>query len=143
MHDENILLLSDDSKRSKTDVIKKFGVIDFEDIQKSYFIIDLAMALCYFMIASKCDDNSDILSVSGNILNGYVCKRSLTETEWNVLFTLVCGRYVQELVLCEVEQQKQTDNEYLRTCFKDGRPQIKLLMEWGEEHVMNKWQTYL
>ena len=81
MHDENILLLSDDSKRSKTDVMKKFGVIDFEDVQKSYFIIDLAMALCYFMIASKCDENQDILSISGNILNGYVRKRTLTETE--------------------------------------------------------------
>ena len=153
LHDENILLLSDKSSdycssgvsssrghQGHENYVKNiFGLIDFEDLHQSYCVVDIATVLSYFMIASKCDN---FLEVSEYILSGYLNKVSLADYEWKVLYSLVCGRYIQELVLCEVEVRTQGSNEYLKTCFKDGWPQIEYLLSMGEEHVLKAWQKH-
>lgn len=118
--------------------MSKFGIIDFEDCHVNACITDLASALCYFMIASKADD---FLAVAGKILSGYESVKKLDQNEWKVLYHCICGRYIQELVLCEAEQTRQKTNEYIKASLADGWPQIQTIVGLGESFITENLKT--
>ena len=70
---------ADDSEPGKFNYA---GIIDFGDIQRNYYIFELAITICYTMLDCK---SMDILDAPGHVLAGYSRWRSIPDKEFEIL----------------------------------------------------------
>ena len=61
------------------------GMLDFGDVQDSYLLFDLAIAIMYALVAAGDLTEEQVTQVAGHILTGYLSGQKLPEAEWNVL----------------------------------------------------------
>ena len=159
LHDENIIVIensaivSSDKKPSdpcptsaKTklqDLRQLYGIIDFEDLHENYRIMDILIAMGVFMMSVPSNDET-FLETSAHILAGYNSRRKFTSVEKPIMYPIILGRYVQELVLCSVQNNHQTEpNTYLTEIFQNAWPQLEFLLECGEDYVWTVWNKVL
>ncbi|XP_075986078.1 hydroxylysine kinase isoform X2 [Anticarsia gemmatalis] len=83
------------------------GIIDFGDIQASYYVFELAIAMTYAIITSG-DPRS-----GGFVLAGYTVNRRLPDDEYRLLKTLISARLVQSLVLGAYTRELDPSNTYV------------------------------
>ncbi|XP_077988473.1 hydroxylysine kinase-like [Glandiceps talaboti] len=105
-HDENIIttpletvtsMLGDLDKRPIFGTERQYqisGLIDFGDVQSSYYAFGVAISIANFMMESE-----DPFPVGGNFLAGYQSNFTLSELERAILPTCVSARLCQEMVL--------------------------------------------
>ena len=125
------------SSRAEQDLKQVFGLIDFGDLCTSRYIFELAISVAYMMMFSKRDD---FIQAGAEVIQGYQNVCPLSKNELEVLYVSVCARYIQELVLSEVEAQEHPDNcSYLRCGFKAGWPQLRKLRSLGKDKVLGMW----
>ncbi|XP_063170581.1 hydroxylysine kinase isoform X2 [Candoia aspera] len=111
------------------------GILDFSDMSYGYYVFEVAIALMYMMIESE-----EPLQVGGHILAGFESVVPLTAEERAALFLLVCGRYVQSLVVATHTTLLHPENEeYLMITAKTGWKQLMMLVEMGQEMVEKIW----
>ena len=58
------------------------GMLDFGDVHSSYYLFDIAIAICYMMIECK---SMDILDAPGHVLAGYNRVRPIPPKEFQLL----------------------------------------------------------
>ncbi|XP_072946512.1 hydroxylysine kinase [Epargyreus clarus] len=83
------------------------GILDFGDIQHSYYVFEIAIAMTYMMLISG-DPRT-----GGIVLAGYTVTRRLPDDEYRLLKTLVSSRLVQSLVLGAYTTEQDPSNTYL------------------------------
>ena len=160
-HDENIILLDDNTSQAPSgvrDVKHLYGLIDFGDLCKSCYLFDLAIAITYLMI-----DSTDVpfLDVPKHFLHGYFevnphlefifsdlnlhtsCNAGNVHIQldfelFELLFLSICGRYCQSLVLGLYSHQFQPDNDYI-LCTQHGWPQLQHMMELDRKMIYKRW----
>nr|XP_026498142.1 hydroxylysine kinase [Vanessa tameamea] len=96
---------------SKTDY-RITGVIDFGDIQYSYYVFELAITMTYMMLLSG-DPRT-----GGLVLAGYTVTRRLPEEEYRLLKTLISARLVQSLILGAYTIEQDPNNTYVTSTEK-------------------------
>ena len=79
MNEQNIIVNATEADPSTYHVD---GVIDFGDIQHSYFLFELAITIMYQMVDIKTMNPNE---VAGHILAGYLKHRTISEDEWSIL----------------------------------------------------------
>ena len=84
------------------------SIIDFGDMVLTYTICELAIACAYAMLGKP-----DPLAAAASIVAGYHETYPLTETELNVLYSLICMRLCVSVVNSAYQQQIEPDNAYL------------------------------
>ncbi|KAJ2944894.1 hypothetical protein O0L34_g1786 [Tuta absoluta] len=90
------------------------GIIDFGDIQYSYYVFELAITMTYAILITG-DPRS-----GGLVLAGYTVNRRLPENEYRLLKTLICSRLVQSLLLGAYSLEQDPKNTYLSSTEKAG-----------------------
>ncbi|KAM3957207.1 hydroxylysine kinase [Aphomia sociella] len=88
------------------------GIIDFGDIQYSYYVFELAIAMTYVMLLTG-DPSS-----GGLVLAGYTVTRRLPDDEYRLLKTLICARLVQSLILGAYTFVQDPNNTYVTSTEK-------------------------
>ncbi|XP_073960965.1 hydroxylysine kinase-like isoform X1 [Choristoneura fumiferana] len=88
------------------------GIIDFGDIQESYYVFELAIAMTYMMLMSGDP------AAGGLVLAGYTVNRRLPDNEYRLLKTLVSARLVQSLVLGAYTLAHDPSNSYVSSTEK-------------------------
>ncbi len=106
-NDYNVLV---DSAERPTTVT---GLIDFGDMVHSHIVNELAIACAYALM-----DQPDPLSVMKHVVAGYHQARALSETEIDVLFSLVALRLCASVCNSALAIQQQPDNDYLLVSVK-------------------------
>ncbi|XP_047036807.1 hydroxylysine kinase [Helicoverpa zea] len=96
---------------SKTDY-RITGIIDFGDIQYSYYVFELAITMTYMMLITG-DPR-----VGGYVLAGYTVNRRLPDEEYRLLKTLVSARLVQSLILGAYTLEQDPNNTYVTSTEK-------------------------
>jgi len=104
------------------------AILDFEDSERSYPVMDVAIAIARMTIECPVDTQ---LEVGGHILSGYNKYSSLNEAEKKWLKTLVCGRLCTSLVLGAHAYSLNPGNDYVLKTKKKGWPLLHRL--WGED----------
>ncbi|CAF4956565.1 unnamed protein product [Pieris macdunnoughi] len=98
------------------------GVLDFGDIQYSYYVFELAITMTYVMLLSG-DPRS-----GGLVLAGYTVNRRLPDDEYRLLKTLISARLVQSLTLGAYSIVQDPNNHYVTSTEKaDGWGLLKKL----------------
>ncbi|XP_022126935.2 hydroxylysine kinase [Pieris rapae] len=98
------------------------GVLDFGDIQYSYYVFELAITMTYVMLLS-----GDLRS-GGLVLAGYTVNRRLPDDEYRLLKTLISARLVQSLTLGAYSIVQDPNNQYVTSTEKaDGWGMLKKL----------------
>lgn len=116
------------------------GVIDFGDMNESYYIFEVAIAIMYMMVESKVVDP---MLAGGHLLAGYLLQRSLNVTEWEVLKTCVAARYCQSLVMGAYTYSLDPGNEYLLVTAANGWPQLERLWNTPTEQLYASWREVI
>ncbi|CAH0697273.1 unnamed protein product [Spodoptera exigua] len=88
------------------------GIIDFGDIQYSYYVFELAITMTYMMLVSG-DPR-----VGGYVLAGYTVNRRLPDDEYRLLKTLISSRLVQSLILGAYTIEQDPNNTYVTSTEK-------------------------
>ncbi|XP_045762192.1 hydroxylysine kinase [Maniola jurtina] len=96
---------------SKTDY-RISGIIDFGDIQYSYYVFELAITMTYAMLITG-DPRS-----GGFVLAGYTVNRRLPDDEYRLLKTLISARLVQSLIIGAYTKEKDPNNSYVTSTEK-------------------------
>ncbi|XP_034826232.1 hydroxylysine kinase [Maniola hyperantus] len=91
---------------SKTDY-RISGIIDFGDIQYSYYVFELAITMTYIMLLTG-DPRS-----GGFVLAGYTVNRRLPDDEYRLLKTLISARLVQSLIFGAYAIEQDPNNTYV------------------------------
>lgn len=110
------------------------AVIDFGDMHASFWIFDLAVAICYAIVATE-----DV-GMGKHILRGYQESRRLTGLEKKILKTCVCARLCQTLTLGLYFYGLDPKNEYVLSSQKYGWTALKKLWPMGQEEVLGLWE---
>ncbi|XP_075061334.1 hydroxylysine kinase-like [Mixophyes fleayi] len=136
LNDYNILLqktnLSDGCTK---ELYKVSGILDFGDMSYGYYVFEVAITIMYMMI-----ENPDPISVGGYVLAGFESIVPLTREEKNALFTLVCCRFAQSLVIARYSVLLCSENEeYLMITAKTGWKHLITLLDMGKEAVEKIW----
>lgn len=100
------ILVSPKPGASKTDY-RISGIIDFGDIQYSYYVFELAITMTYMMLLTG-DPRT-----GGIALAGYTVTRRLPEEEYRLLKTLISARLVQSLILGAYTLEQDPNNAYV------------------------------
>ncbi|XP_052744342.1 hydroxylysine kinase [Bicyclus anynana] len=103
---ENNILVELKPGGSKTDY-RISGIIDFGDIQYSYYVFELAITMTYIMLLTG-DPRS-----GGYVLAGYTVTRRLPDEEYRLLKTLISSRLVQSLTLGAYTIDQDPKNTYV------------------------------
>lgn len=122
---------------SKTDY-RITGIIDFGDIQYSYYIFELAITMTYMMLITG-DPR-----VGGYILAGYTVNRRLPDEEYRLLKTLVSARLVQSLILGAYTLEQDPNNVYVSSTEKaNGWELLKKIRKSkpAEDSDPTDWKT--
>ncbi|XP_063633629.1 hydroxylysine kinase [Cydia splendana] len=88
------------------------GIIDFGDIQDSYYVFELAIAMTYAILLTGDP------ATGGLVLAGYTVTRRLPDEEYRLLKTLVSARLVQSLVIGAYTAANDPDNKYVSSTEK-------------------------
>ncbi|KAL0810682.1 hypothetical protein ABMA28_010012 [Loxostege sticticalis] len=88
------------------------GILDFGDIQYSYYVFELAITMTYVMLITG-DPRS-----GGLVLAGYTVNRLLPDHEYRLLKTLICSRLVQSLILGAYTLEQDPQNTYVTSTEK-------------------------
>ncbi|CAG4972392.1 unnamed protein product [Colias eurytheme] len=88
------------------------GILDFGDIQYSYYVFELAITMTYTMLMS-----GDLRS-GGIVLAGYCVNRRLPDMEYRLLKTLISARLVQSLTLGAYSIAQDPSNTYVSSTEK-------------------------
>lgn len=137
LNDHNILL----QKTNTTDENAKeqyqvSGILDFGDMSYGYYVFEVAITIMYMMIESK-----DPLPVGGYVLAGFESVIPLTKEEKEVIFTLVCCRFAQSLVMARYSVLLCPANEeYLMITSKTGWTHFNTLLDMGKEAIQKIWE---
>lgn len=91
---------------SKSDY-RVYGIIDFGDIQYSYYVFELAITMTYMMLVAG-DPR-----VGGYVLAGYTVNRRLPDDEYRLLKTLISSRLIQSLILGAYTIEQDPNNTYV------------------------------
>ncbi|XP_044135711.1 hydroxylysine kinase [Bufo gargarizans] len=112
------------------------GILDFGDMSYGCYIFEVAITIMYMMIES-----SDPLPVGGYVLAGYESVVPLTKEEKEALFTLVCCRFAQSLVMARYSVLLCPENEeYLMITAKTGWKHLKTLHNKGKAVIEKIWE---
>ncbi|XP_056428575.1 hydroxylysine kinase [Hyla sarda] len=112
------------------------GILDFGDMSYGYYVFEVAITIMYMMIES-----TDPLPVGGYVLAGYESMVPLTKEEKEALFTLVCCRFAQSLVMARYSVLLCPQNEeYLMVTAKTGWKHLMALLDTGKEVVEKIWE---
>ncbi|XP_052749479.1 hydroxylysine kinase [Galleria mellonella] len=88
------------------------GIIDFGDIQYSYYVFELAIAMTYAILVSGNPASG------GLVLAGYTVNRRLPDEEYRLLKTLISARLVQSLILGAYTAAQDPKNTYVTSTEK-------------------------
>lgn len=137
MNDHNLLLekinASNENSRSQYRVS---GILDFGDMSYGYYVFEVAITIMYMMIES-----TDPLPVGGYVLAGYESVVPLAKEEKEALFTLVCCRFAQSLVMARHSVLLCPENEeYLMITAKTGWKHLLTLLEMGKDVTEKIWE---
>ena len=116
------------------------AILDWADVTKSYFVLDVAVTITYLSI--ECEDGKQ-LDVGGHILSGYTKHRALKRVEFESLPLLVCSRLCQSLVLGAHAYSQQPGNEYLLTTSKRGWPLLRKYTAANPEQILENWNAII
>ncbi|CAG9792288.1 unnamed protein product [Diatraea saccharalis] len=123
---------------SKTDY-RISGILDFGDIQYSYYVFELAITMTYVMLLT-----GDIRS-AGVVLAGYTVTRRLPDHEYALLKTLISARLVQSLILGAYTLEQDPNNTYVTSTEKaKGWELLKKLRKTrpsGDELDLTDWKA--
>ncbi|XP_028035392.1 hydroxylysine kinase isoform X2 [Bombyx mandarina] len=109
INEMNVLVLPKDAGASDYRIS---GVIDFGDIQYSYYVFELAITMTYMMLMSG-DPR-----VGGLVLAGYTVTKRLPDEEYRLLKTLISARLVQSLILGAYTLEQDPKNTYVTSTEK-------------------------
>ncbi|XP_061832391.1 hydroxylysine kinase isoform X1 [Nerophis lumbriciformis] len=130
LNDLNLLVQANESNGHRIS-----GIIDFGDMNISYYVHELAIAIMYMML-----EHPEPLEVGGPILAGWESIFPLNEAEKDCLFWLVLSRFCQSLVLARYSVTLHPENEeYLMISSKKGITILRRLLEVGKEQVEKIW----
>ncbi|XP_073435696.1 hydroxylysine kinase isoform X2 [Dendrobates tinctorius] len=137
LNDHNLLLekinVSNENNRNQYRVS---GILDFGDMSSGYYVYEVAITIMYMMIESP-----DPLPVGGYVLAGYESVVPLTKEEKAALFTLVCCRFSQSLVMARYSVLLCPENEeYLMITAKTGWKHLMTLLDIGKEAIEKIWE---
>jgi len=107
-NDHNILVSPHQDQSDKIIQRSIAGVIDFGDMVYSYVLCELANALAYIMM-----EKNHPLEIASRVLSGYSSVVSLSETELNVLFPMICMRLITSVSFSACQKKSDPDNKYL------------------------------
>ncbi|XP_045102821.1 hydroxylysine kinase-like isoform X2 [Portunus trituberculatus] len=116
------------------------ALIDFGDIQHSYYLFELSIIIMYMMLVAKTMDPDD---VGGHVIAGYLTHRTLSENEWNILKDCVAARFIQSLVLGAYSILQDPDNQYLLVTATKGWELLDSFWHTPKEHLVAKWKSIL
>ncbi|CAB3225684.1 unnamed protein product [Arctia plantaginis] len=88
------------------------GIIDFGDIQYSYYVFEVAITMTYMMLITG-DPRA-----GGYVLAGYTVNRRLPDEEYRLLKVLISSRLVQSLVLGAYTREQDPSNAYVSSTEK-------------------------
>ncbi len=128
-NDYNILVDQDDSTGRVL-----LGLIDFGDIVFSTTIFELAICGSYMMLGKQ-----DPISAAGELVAGYHQLYRLGETEFSVLFPLMCMRLCQSVCLAHYQQQLEPDNAYLGITEQPAWDALTQLVEFDPADVHQRF----
>ncbi|KAM5171144.1 hydroxylysine kinase [Mantella aurantiaca] len=136
-NDHNILLQKTNTSDEKTnEQYQVSGILDFGDMSYGYYVFEVAITIMYMMIESK-----DPLPVGGYVLAGFESVIPLSREEKMAVFTLVCGRFAQSLVMARYSILLCPENEeYLMITAKTGWKHLITLLDMGKEAVNKIWE---
>ncbi|XP_069837871.1 hydroxylysine kinase [Dendropsophus ebraccatus] len=136
LNDHNLLLEKiSKSKGNSRNQYSISGILDFGDMSHGYYVFEVAITIMYMMIES-----TDPLPVGGYVLAGYESVVPLTKEEKDALFTLVCCRFAQSLVMARYSVLLCPQNEeYLMITAKTGWKHLMTLLDMGKEAVEKIW----
>ena len=111
---------------------RSFGILDFGDMVFSYTINELAVAIAYAIL-----DKPDPLGVAQKIVSGYHSVFPISDTELDVLFSLICARLAMSVSIAAQQLQLEPDNEYLSVSQTSAWSTLALL-----RRVHHRFATY-
>lgn len=117
-------------------VYKVYGIIDFGDLIKSYYVYEIAITIMYMMLDSSV---VDFLEVGGHVLAGYMKERSLNEAELDSMRMCIAARFAQSLAMGAYSFSLNPTNTYLLTTAKNGWPQLKRLWNTPKKELYDCW----
>jgi len=130
-NEQNILISTEEGKVS----IK--GILDFQDSSYGYTVFDIAIYIMYMMIQAK----EDQIDTGGYALSGFLSKQKLNDTELSLLYWLVCGRFIQSLLLGLYNFSIHKDPYLLVT--QPGWAVLKKLWEIPPETLIKRWLSIM
>ncbi|XP_034003871.1 hydroxylysine kinase-like [Trematomus bernacchii] len=111
------------------------GILDFGDMNRGYYIHELAITIMYMMT-----EHPKPIEVGGPVLAGWESFLPLNEAEKDCLFVLVLSRFCQSIVLARYSVSLHPENaEYLMITSKKGVHILSQLWELGKEQVEKLW----
>ncbi|CAH1796023.1 unnamed protein product [Owenia fusiformis] len=116
------------------------GVIDFGDSFRSYFIFEVAIAICYLMIEVTLIDPVD---VAGHFLAGYFTHMDLSARELDLLYICIHRAFAQEFVLGSLKYIDDPTNHYLVTSQRNGWKIMRNFWNISKSEVHFKWNCVL
>lgn len=103
-NDYNVLVVDAFSKEQM-----RFGLLDFGDMVFTHTIFELAIGIAYAIL-----DKLDPLTTATHVVRGFHSIFPLTESELDVLFSLICSRLAMSVSISAYQKTLEPDNEYLR-----------------------------
>jgi len=129
-NDYNVLV--NDSDVWKNMVI---GIIDFGDLVYSHTLNEIAIAAAYEML-----NKDNPITIAAQIVNGYHIVFPLTESELEVLFTLICIRLCMSVCISAYQQKQEPDNNYLSISEKPAWELLEWLVDVNPQLVYSTFR---
>lgn len=123
---ENNMLVSPDEK-------ELVAIIDFGDSNKSNYIFELAICLCYMITQSKS------IEMAKHVIEGYQEVRELPRKEKEILKLSVSARLAQSLVLGSYSHRNEPENHYLIRQHEAKWELLKKLWSTSDHEIMSIW----
>ncbi|KAL5265765.1 hypothetical protein ACHWQZ_G006468 [Mnemiopsis leidyi] len=104
------------------------GIIDFNDLTRSYRVFDLGHCVGYMVEAQDCD-----LYVGRYVVEGYSSVIELSDTELSLLYDIVVARFTLSVSIGNKDVQLGLANEYVTKCVADNSRFLSQLTTLGRE----------
>ncbi|XP_069688516.1 hydroxylysine kinase isoform X2 [Periplaneta americana] len=116
------------------------ALLDFGDTQRSCYVFELAINICYMMLLAA-DDNP--IDAGGHVIAGYNTVRSVPDEEFQILKTCVCGRLCQSLVMGAYSYMQDPGNEYILSSSHKGWKVLEQLWNTPQNIVIDRWKRII
>ena len=104
------------------------GIIDFNDMIRSYRVFDLGHCIGYMLEAQNCD-----LEVGRYVFEGYSSVIKLSETELSLLYDVVVARFTLSISIGNKDVTLGLANEYVTKCVVDNTRFLSQLSNLGRK----------